>query len=82
MQRVLEDIRVLDFGRFVAAPYCGMLLAVMGAEVIRVERPGGEEDRTSGLPGPDGQNLAYARRRWPILLLGLQRQKFWESCVP
>ena len=60
MQRVLEDIRALDFGRFVAAPYCGMLLADMGAEVIRVERPGGEEDRTSGLPGPDGQNLAYA----------------------
>jgi crotonobetainyl-CoA:carnitine CoA-transferase CaiB-like acyl-CoA transferase len=60
MKRVLEDIRALDFGRFVAAPYCGMLLADMGAEVIRVERPGGEEDRTSGLPGPDGQNLAYA----------------------
>jgi crotonobetainyl-CoA:carnitine CoA-transferase CaiB-like acyl-CoA transferase len=60
MQSVLEDIRVLDFGRFVACPYCGMLLADMGAEVIRVERPGGEEDRTVGLTGPDGQNLAYA----------------------
>jgi crotonobetainyl-CoA:carnitine CoA-transferase CaiB-like acyl-CoA transferase len=60
MKSVLEDIRVLDFGRFVAGPYCGMLLADMGAEVIRVERPGGEEDRTVGLTGPDGQNLAYA----------------------
>ncbi len=59
MQRVLEDIRVLDFGRFIACPYCGMMLADMGAEVIRVERPGGEEDRTIGLIGPNGQNVSY-----------------------
>ncbi|MBW1643132.1 MAG: CoA transferase [Deltaproteobacteria bacterium] len=59
MKRVLEDIRVLDFGRFIACPYCGMMLADMGAEVIRVDRPGGEEDRTIGLIGPNGQNLSY-----------------------
>jgi len=57
--RVLEGLRVLDFGRFIACPYCGMLLADMGAEVIRVERPGGEEDRTIGLLGENGQNLSY-----------------------
>ena len=60
MKSVLEDIRVLDFGRFVACPYCGMLLADMGAEVIRVDRPGGEEDRTVGLTGPHGESLSYA----------------------
>jgi crotonobetainyl-CoA:carnitine CoA-transferase CaiB-like acyl-CoA transferase len=59
MERVLDDIRVLDFGRFIACPYCGMLLADMGAEVIRIERPGGEEDRTIGLLGPNGQNMSY-----------------------
>lgn len=59
MQRALEDIRVLDFGRFIACPYCGMMLADMGAEVIRIDRPGGEEDRTHGLLGPDGQNMSY-----------------------
>ena len=59
MKRVLDGIRVLDFGRFIAAPYCGMMLADMGAEVIRVERPGGEEDRTVGLTGPNGQNMSY-----------------------
>ncbi|MEM7117502.1 MAG: CoA transferase [Chloroflexota bacterium] len=42
---VLTGYRVLDFGRFIAAPYCGTLLAQMGAEVIRIERPGGSEDR-------------------------------------
>ncbi|MFC1896773.1 CaiB/BaiF CoA transferase family protein [Thermodesulfobacteriota bacterium] len=58
--KALEDIRVLDFGRFIAGPYCGMILADMGAEVIRVERPQGEEDRTFGLTGPHGENMSYA----------------------
>jgi crotonobetainyl-CoA:carnitine CoA-transferase CaiB-like acyl-CoA transferase len=71
MQRVLEDIRVLDFGRFISCPYCGMILADMGAEVIRVDRPGGEEDRTHSLIGPDGNNLSfpsYARNKKGITL--------------
>ena len=45
MQGVLNGIRVLDFGRFIAGPYCGMLLADFGAEVIRVDKIGGSEDR-------------------------------------
>lgn len=42
---ILKNIRVLDFGRYIAGPYCAMLLAQLGAEVIRIERPGGGEDR-------------------------------------
>src|SRR5215469_16697924 len=41
----LAGIRVIDFGRFIAGPYCGMLLADMGADVIRVDRRQGSEDR-------------------------------------
>ena len=41
----LAGIRVIDFGRFIAGPYCAMLLADMGADVIRVDRRGGSEDR-------------------------------------
>jgi crotonobetainyl-CoA:carnitine CoA-transferase CaiB-like acyl-CoA transferase len=41
----LSGIRVLDFGRFIAGPYCAMLLADMGADVIRIDRRQGSEDR-------------------------------------
>ena len=44
----LEGIRVIDFGRFIAGPYCAMLLADFGADVIRVERREGGEDRNLG----------------------------------
>jgi crotonobetainyl-CoA:carnitine CoA-transferase CaiB-like acyl-CoA transferase len=45
MTQVLEGIRVLDFGRYIAGPYCGTLLGDMGAEVIRIEKIDGSEDR-------------------------------------
>ena len=42
---VLDGIRVLDYGRFIAAPWCSALLADMGADVLRVEKREGGEDR-------------------------------------
>src|SRR5262245_1589465 len=45
MPGVLEGIRVLDFGRYIAGPYCAALLAEQGAEVIRIEKREGSEDR-------------------------------------
>lgn len=42
---VLQGIKVLDFGRYIAGPYCAALLADFGADVIRIDRVGGSEDR-------------------------------------
>src|SRR6266581_6810814 len=42
---VLDGIRILDFGRYIAGPFCAALLGDLGAEVIRIERIGGGEDR-------------------------------------
>ena len=45
MTDVLAGLRVLDFGRYVAGPYCATLLGYLGADVIRIERLSGGEDR-------------------------------------
>ncbi len=45
MAGVLEGVRVLDFGRYIAGPFCGTMLGDLGAEVIRIEKLDGSEDR-------------------------------------
>lgn len=55
----LRGIRVIDFGRFIAGPYCGALLADMGADVIRVDRQQGSEDRYTGPVTEQGEGGAF-----------------------
>ena len=50
---VLANIRVLDFGRYIAGPFCAALLGDLGAEVIRVEKVDGSEDRSTAPLGKD-----------------------------
>jgi hypothetical protein len=55
----LGDVRVVDLSRVLAGPYCTMLLADLGADVIKIERPGeGDETRSWGPPYA-GSEAAY-----------------------
>lgn len=59
MRKPLEHIKVLDFTRVLAGPYCTMILANMGAEIIKVERPGiGDDSREFG-PFINGQSVYF-----------------------
>ncbi|MBE0481524.1 MAG: CoA transferase [Dehalococcoidia bacterium] len=59
MQHVLEGIKVLDLSQHVSGPYCSLLLADMGAEVIRIDPPGGSQDSEFGPMAPSGYSYNY-----------------------
>ena len=62
----LAGLLVADFSRILAGPYATMLLADMGAEVVKVEGPGGDDTRTWQPPVRDGISTYY---------LGVNRNK-------
>jgi formyl-CoA transferase/CoA:oxalate CoA-transferase len=60
MARALEGIKILDLSRALAGPYCTMMLADMGAEVIKLEMPGrGDDSRSWGPPFVEGESAYF-----------------------
>lgn len=59
MHQPLENIRVLDIGTFIAGPFCATLMAEFGAEVIKVEPPGGDGLRRFGTMTDCGDTLVW-----------------------
>lgn len=70
MNSLLAGITVLDFSEYIAGPYCGFLLADMGARVIKIEPPDGAEERRMGntrrYRGNTRMSLAYNRGKESI----------------
>ena len=74
MKQALEGIKVLDFSRVLAGPYCTMMLADMGAEVIKIERPElGDDTRHFG-PFQNGESgyFMYLNRNKKSVELNLK----------
>jgi crotonobetainyl-CoA:carnitine CoA-transferase CaiB-like acyl-CoA transferase len=74
----LDGIKVLDLTRVLAGPYCTMLLADMGADVVKVERPGaGDDTRAFGPPFVNGESAYFMsiNRNKRSLTLSLKEDK-------
>ena len=56
----LAGVKVLELAQIMAGPTCGMMLADLGADVIKVERvPGGDDTRAMNRPSVNGESAAF-----------------------
>ena len=56
---MLEGLRVVEFSRLIAAPFCGLTLADLGADVVKVESPAGDDTRTFPPVAPGGESAYF-----------------------
>ncbi len=74
----LSGTRVLDLSRILAGPYCTMILGDLGADVVKVERPGtGDDTRTWGPPFAGGESAYYlcCNRNKKSITIDLQKPR-------
>ena len=71
MEQALQGIKVVDFSKWLPGQYCGMVLADFGADVVKVEQPGGDPNRAFDphlAPGQSSWNLALNRNKRGLTL--------------
>ncbi|MBZ4654748.1 MAG: carnitine dehydratase, partial [Peptococcaceae bacterium] len=78
--RALSGLKVLDLSRVLAGPYCGMVLADLGAEVVKVEMPGiGDDSRAFGpFVGSESAYFMSLNRNKESITLNLKEEKAKE----
>ena len=78
----LSNIRVLDLTRVLAGPYCTMMLADMGAEVIKIEIPGKGDDTRNFGPYKNKSSMYYANvnRNKKGVLLRSEERRVGKEC--
>ena len=59
MTLALDGMRVIEITQVMSGPYCGLLLADLGADVIKVEKPGGDDSRRMAPPTLNGESAAF-----------------------
>lgn len=59
-ERALSGVKVVEFARYIAGPYCGMILADLGADVLKVESPAGDPARLEG-PWVEGESAYFGQ---------------------
>ena len=77
----LDGIRVADFSRVLAGPYCTMMMGDLGADVVKVESPSGDDTRRWGPPYQGGESAYYLscnrNKRSVVLNLDTEEGRGW-----
>ena len=79
----LDGIVVVDLSRVLAGPYCTMMLGDLGAEVIKIESPEGDDTRQWGPPSAGGESAYYlcANRNKKSIILDLKREEARQALL-
>ena len=82
MTPALDGLRVLDLSAYLAGPYCSMVLGDMGADIIKIERPEGDEMRRMP-PFVGGESYAFMifNRNKRSVVLDLKTSEGHEACL-
>jgi Predicted acyl-CoA transferases/carnitine dehydratase len=73
---LLEGIRILDLTRALAGPFATMILGDLGADIIKVEPPGGDESRTwAPIVGGESSYFLSVNRNKRSIVVDLRRDK-------